>query len=203
MSDPRPALEALLVELTRRGSPLGRYLRRGLQEDEVVSKMSVNGALPHADVVALYAWHDGFDRFDVPVSPEGFVSLFPAHPEFNPLDETLQVFQQRRELAEAEATVPVRHADGSWNKTDAEQIWSRSWFPVFEGGGSELIFISNSESQAGSVWLHPVQDEPRRLYDSLGAAADAVRLALVDGRLVLDDSGVFTVESRSRDDIQL
>lgn len=52
--------------------------------------------------------------------------------------------------------------------------------PLFEGGGSEVIFISNGEADAGSVWLHPVQDAPRRLYDSLGDAADAVRMALID-----------------------
>ncbi len=67
--------------------------------------------------------------------------------------------------------------------------------PVFQGGGSEVIFISNDEDHAGAVWLHPVQDAPRRLYDSLGDAAYAVRMALIDGRLMLDEIGVFTLES--------
>lgn len=195
MSDPRPALEALLGELARKGSPLAGHMRPGLHADEIVSRMSAVGAHPHADVVSVYAWHDGFDRSRMPTSPEGLVSLFPSHREFNPLDETLQLYARWREMAEADAAVPVRHADGSWRAPDPEQVWSRSWFPIFQGGGSEVIFISNDEDHAGAVWLHPVQDAPRRLYDSLGDAAEAVRTALIDGRLMLDETGVFTLES--------
>lgn len=203
MSDPRPALEALLAELTRRGSPLADHMRAGLPVHDVVSRMSEAGARPHADVVSLYAWHDGFDRFQIPTSPNGMVALLPSHREFNALDETLEVFAQWREMAEADATAQVRQADGSWRKPDPERVWSRSWFPTFQGGGSEVIFISNEEADAGSVWLHPVQDAPRRLYDSLGDAVDAVRMALTAGRLVLDDAGAFTAESRRRAGIQV
>lgn len=170
-------------------------MRPGLPADEVVSRMSEAGAHPHADVVSLYVWHDGFDRFRVPTSPDGMVALFPSHREFNPLDDTMMLFAQWREMAAADAAVPVRQADGSWGRTEPEQMWSRSWFPVFQGGGSEVIFISNDEDHAGAVWLHPVQDAPRRLYDSLGDAAYAVRMALIDGRLMLDEIGVFTLES--------
>jgi len=203
VNDPRPALEALLGELTGRGSSLGDHLRPGLEINEVMSRMSEIGAQPHADAVSLYAWHDGFDRFRVPASPEGLVSLFPSHQEFNPLDEMLQLFAEWREMAEADVAVPVRQADGSWRAPDPEQIWSRFWFPVFQGGGSEVIFISNDEASSGSVWLHPIQDAPRRLFDSLGDAADAVRVALIDGRLVLDNTGVFTLESRRRAGLEI
>jgi cell wall assembly regulator SMI1 len=203
MSDPRPALEALLGELTRRGSSLSSRMRPGLPADEVVSRMSEAGARPHADVVSLYVWHDGFDRFRVPISPDGMVALFPSHREFNPLDDTMMLFAQWREMAAADAAVPVRQADGSWGRTEPEQVWSRSWFPVFHGGGSEVISISNDEANAGSVWLHPIQDAPRRLYDNLSDAAEAIRMALIDGRLVLDSKGVFTLESIGRSGIEL
>jgi hypothetical protein len=111
------------------------------------------------------------------------------------MDETLQLFAQRREMAEADAAVPVRRADGSWSAPDPEQVSSRSWFPVFQGGDSEIIFISNGEDHAGAVWLHPVQDEPRRQYDSLGDAAHAVRMALIVGRLMLDKTRVLIPRS--------
>jgi hypothetical protein len=39
--------------------------------------------------------------------------------------------------------------------------------------------------------------------DSLGDAADAVRMALIDGRLELDNKGVFTFESTRRAGIDL
>src|SRR6266851_281336 len=195
MSDPRPALDALLDELTRRGSPLSAHLRPGLPDQQVAARMSAAGARAHADVVSLYAWHDGFDRFSVPIGPDGMASLFPSHPEFNPLEEMLTVFAQWRDRADAEATVPVRQPDGSWDQPDPEKVWSRLWFPVFEGGGSEVIFISKDDADPGSVWRHPIQDAPRRLYNTLGEAADAIRQALIDGRLEIDTVGAFIAAS--------
>jgi hypothetical protein len=197
MSDSTPALEALLAELTRNGSPLATYLQPGLSEAEIRSRMAAVEARPHADVIALYRWHNGFDRFRVPTSTNGMLSLVPYPPEFNPLDEPLEVFAQLRHFAETEAAIPHRH-QGSWKSLDPDHIWSRAWFPIFQGGGSEVIFITSEQSDAGSVWLHPVQDAPRRLFDTLADAMDAVRMALVDGRLALDSKGIFTFESNQR-----
>jgi cell wall assembly regulator SMI1 len=195
VSDPRPALNALVDELTRRGSPLKAHLRPGVPYEEVAARLSAAGAIAHADVVALYAWHDGFDRFSVPVGPDGVASLFPSHPEFNPLEEMLAVYSRWRDHAEEDATVPVRQRDGSWRAPDPDEVWSRLWFPVFEGGGSEVIFISNEDADPGSVWRHPIQDDPRRLYNNLAEAADAMRQALIDGRLEIDSVGAYTSAS--------
>jgi cell wall assembly regulator SMI1 len=153
------------------------------------------GAEPHPDVIKLYAWRNGFDRFRVPVSSNGLVSLVPSHQEFNPLDEVSEVYVRRRQAAESEGAIPGRHFDGVWRTIDPEDIWSRRWFPIFQGAGGEVIFIDNRDPSAGSVWLHPVQDSPRRLYDSLAEAMESVREALVDGRLQLDSQGVFTFET--------
>ena len=58
---------------------------------------------PHPDFVALYGWHDGYDRFQVPVSDNGLVSLMPSHQEFNPLAETVDEFALWRRIAESMA----------------------------------------------------------------------------------------------------
>jgi cell wall assembly regulator SMI1 len=195
VTDPVRALDALLAELTSRGSPLAKYLEPGLAADHVDARLRELGSRPHSDVIDLYGWHNGFDRFRVPTSSNGLVSLVPSHQEFNPLEEAAKLYVQWREIAERLAATPIRDIDGAWRTIDPEETWSRSWFPIFQGGGSEAIFINNGDHDAGSVWLHPVQDAPRRLFDTLADAIDGVRQALVDGRLRLDGHGVFTLES--------
>ena len=113
------------------------------------------------------------------------------------------MFARWRNHAAEDAAVPVRQRDGSWRAPDPEEVWSRQWFPVFEGGGSELIFISNEESDPGSVWRHPIQDDPRRLYNSLGEAADAIRQALVDGSLEIDGVGAYLVTSKRSTELEI
>jgi cell wall assembly regulator SMI1 len=194
VTDATQALEALLAELTSRGSPLANFLEPGLPAAHIETRLAELGAEPHSDVIKLYAWHNGFDRFRVPVSDNGIVSLVPFE-EFNPLEETADVYFSWRQAAERDGATPVRHIDGLWRTIDPEDMWSRRWFPIFQGPGSEVIFIDNRDVSAGSVWLHPVQDSPRRLYGSLAEAMDTIRQALVDGRLQLDSDGVFTHES--------
>ena len=195
MSEAVAALQALLEELTRHGSVLADHLEPGLPRDQVRALIRQAGARPHADVIELYAWHNGFDRFRVPVGPNGIASLVPSHQEFNPLGETLDVYVQRRSIAEGIGATPMRTRGGGWETIDPDTVWSRDWFPIFEGPGSEVIFIDNSTDAAGSVWLHPVQDSPRRLFSNLADAMNAVRLALVEGRLELDAAGAFTYDS--------
>jgi len=194
VTDPTQALDALLAELTRRGSPLANFLEPGLPAGQVEARLAKLGAEPHPDVIKLYAWHNGFDRFRVPVSENGFVSLVPFQ-EFNPLEEVAEVYVEWRQRAESEGATPVRHRDGLWRTIDPEDMWSRRWFPIFQGAGSEVIFIDNRDGSAGSVWRHPVQDSPHRLYGSLAEAMDSVRQALMDGRLQLDRHGVVTHKS--------
>ncbi len=192
MSEVSRALDALVAELTGRGSPLATFLEPGLPEKEVRSRLSAVGAQAHSDVVSLYGWHNGFDRFRVPTSSQGMVSLVPSHLEFNHLGEAVELFARLVKMANQEAEIPHRLADGSWGSIDPDQIWSKAWFPIFQGGGSEVVFVSGEKGEDGSIWVHPIQDSPRRLFDSLADAADAVRHALIDGRLLLDEKGVFT-----------
>jgi cell wall assembly regulator SMI1 len=173
---------------------LASFLEPGLPAGRVEARLAELGAEPHPDVIKLYAWHNGFDRFRVPVSDNGIVSLVPFE-EFNPLEQVAEVYFSWRQAAERDGATPVRHLDGLWRTIDPEDMWSRRWFPIFQGAGSEVIFIDNRDVSAGSVWLHPVQDSPRRLYGSLAEAMDSVRQALMDGRLQLDSHGVFTHES--------
>jgi hypothetical protein len=187
VSDVAAAVDALLHELTRRGSPLTTHLNPGLPVDEIVRVMREIGAQPDADVVQLYSWRNGFDRFQVPHSDNGIASLVPSHQEFNQLNEAADLFTQRRKLAEGEAVY-----------MNPDDIWAREWFPVFEAPGSEVIFVNNGPNDPGSVWLHPLSDEPQRLFDSLAHAFDAVRTALSVGFLELDARGVFTFESARR-----
>lgn len=196
-------LDALVAELTRKGSPLATFLQPSLPEKEVRSRLSSAGAHAHSDVISLYGWHNGFDRFQVPISSQGMVSLVPAHPEFNSLDETLELFVSLVKMAKEQAEIPQRLAGGSWGTTDPDEIWPRTWFPIFQGGGSEVVFVNNQKEDDGSVWVHPIQDSPRRLFDSLADAAGAVRQALADGRLLLDEKGVFTRASTKEAGLQI
>lgn len=189
MSSLSDALDALVLELTNRGSPVSTLLLPGLAEEEVRSRLSAAGAQAHSDVVVLYAWHNGHDRFRAPVSSQGIASLFPWYIEFNSLDESIETFADLLRIAQ--------------RSRDPEQVWSRSWFPVCKGGGSEWLFLNSQAGDEGSLWMHPIQDSPRRLYKSLSDAVLAVRQALIDGSLVLDSVGVYTRESAQEAGLQI
>ena len=189
MSRLAESLNALVGELTTRGSPVSSLLVPGLAEEEIKSRLSAAGIRAHPDVISLYAWHNGLDRFRAPASSDGIPSLFPLHMEFSALDESIETFADL-----------LRNAQ---RFPDSEQVWSRSWFPVFKGGGSEYLLVNGQSHDGGSLWAHPIQDAPRRLYNSIADGAAAVRQALLDGHLALDHAGVFTRDSARRSGLQI
>ena len=58
MTDVSRRLDALVAELTRRGSPIATFLEPGLPKKEIRSRLAAAGAHAHPDVVSLYGWHN-------------------------------------------------------------------------------------------------------------------------------------------------
>jgi hypothetical protein len=125
VSELSDALDALLAEHTRIGSPAPGYLRPGLPADDVARQIAASvGFDPPAELTDLYAWHDGFDndawrRDDVAA---GFARLF-DDTYFAPLADAVA---SRRESIQIDETTATYAEPGT-----APQSWKPSWFPAF------------------------------------------------------------------------
>jgi hypothetical protein len=195
MSDLTRILDALLEELTGRGSPIRQFLAPPLSLSVIKQLISRIDADVHPDVSEVFAWHNGIDQTALTASPTPYASIIPSHREFLPLEGALVEYERRRRLAARIAEMPMRDpAGGKLTKVTVDEVWSKSWFPVFFGGGSESIYVSNAKDGVGSVWIDTVQSDPERLFDSLAAAINAVTKALNSGVLQIVD-GAYALET--------
>lgn len=199
MTDLRDSLDALVAELRRLGSDIGAYLQPGLPPEAIQGAVSAAGARPHEDVVTLFAWRNGTDIERLAADGKIDLSLTPSRRDFYPLDRTIDEFRLRIDSARRAAARPMRGSDGEFHAQDPDTIWSPAWFPILFGEGSESIYI-RSDGEPGSVWFDAVHDPPRRLFDSLADAVDALRSGLANGR-IMQNSGVFVRPSQVPSDL--
>lgn len=128
MSDLTDALDALMAQHRRIGSPVPGYLRPGLRADDVRRQiLATVGVEPPADVVDPFVWRDGIDneaweRDDVAT---GFARLF-GDAYFAPLANAIRHYRERIEGDEIAALYSL--------PGEAVQTWKPSWFPVFSEG---------------------------------------------------------------------
>ena len=181
VSDLTDALDTLMAQHQRIGSPVPGYLRPGLSADNVRKRISASIALDASpDVVDVFAWHDGIDneawmRDGVGT---GFARLFgDAH--FAPLDGAVREYRERIEGDELTA----RYSDPG----AAVETWRPSWFPVFSQGWDTYgVECDPRRPDHGRVydpaWDPPAGDYPApRFRDLLHLVASAIRRFEADG----------------------
>jgi hypothetical protein len=147
MSSLTAALEALLAEHDRIGSPVRHYLTKGRPEAEVRSRLQALGLDPADDLVAFYAWQDGIET-DVWRRDSGAVGGLYLYPWYTSPG-----------LAEAEERYRIKRlvSTEAYGKTlrrreDVPDVgyWAKSWFPLFIG---DLTYAADSRGgPVSSVW---------------------------------------------------
>jgi hypothetical protein len=128
VSELTEALEALMGEHRRIGSPVPRYLRPGLPADDVRGQIVATvGHDPPADAIEPFAWHDGIDEeaWRRDSAGTGFARLF-GDAYLAPLANAIRHYRERIETDETAAQFSM--------PGDAVQTWKPSWFPVFSEG---------------------------------------------------------------------
>jgi cell wall assembly regulator SMI1 len=186
LTELREALDKLVAEHRRLGSPVGDYLRPGLPAADVERQFEALGLPAPPDVVDLYGWADGTDeeawQGDARQAP---FLRFIGDTYFPNLDGAARWCRTVRELARstAEASVGALEPDG---------LWHPSWFPIFRRDRGEFSIVC-SRVEAPSVH-EVVWDVPElgRSFPNLTAlmrtATDELREAFVwlaDDRVLL------------------
>lgn len=175
------SLDALVGDLSDRGSPLRSYLKPGLGRQETQREAEQRDAVLHPDVETLFGWHDGFDvaRWN---DDEVNLALLPGF-EFRPLYDALNQFELSRSIG--------GDLSAKWGGLEQDQVWAVTWCPIVSVDGRS-IYVSAGAADYGSVWFDPLQDEKLRLFASLSDAVEDVRAKLQAGTLNVTDGGLIT-----------
>jgi cell wall assembly regulator SMI1 len=181
----REALDELVTEHRRLGSPVGDFLRPGLAAADVERQFEALGLPAPPDVVDLYGWADGTDeeawQRDARQAP---FLRFIGDAYFPTLDSAATWCRTVRELAESIATDSV-------GALEAKALWHPSWFPIFRGDHGEFAVVC-SRVEAASVrevaWDIP---ELRRSFPNLTALMRTAAGELRDAFVWLADDRVL------------
>jgi cell wall assembly regulator SMI1 len=128
MTELTEALDELMAQHRRIGSPVPGYLRPGLPADDVRRRIVATlGLDPPADVIDPFAWHDGIDEeaWRRDGAGTGFARLF-GDAYLAPLADAIRHYRERIETDETTARYSM--------PGEALQTWKPSWFPVFSEG---------------------------------------------------------------------
>lgn len=123
---------------------------------------------PPAELIELYAWHNGSADAD------GF---FAQH-SFYSLDQAIEAYQHNLEASQA---------------NDGQPSWPPNYWPLM-GAGNEYFVL---DCQTGVVWFYSLQDQPHYAFDGIGpffACIAAVMhhgmmMVMPDGKLMLHGPG--------------
>jgi hypothetical protein len=169
------ALDELMAQHRRIGSPVPEYLRPGLRTDDVRGQIVATvGVDPPSEAIDLFAWHDGTDhdawrRDD---AGTGFARLF-GDTYFAPLADGVRGYHESIEIDETTALYSTPEA--------APPTWGRSWFPVFSQGWETYGVECDPDSPArGRIylpsWEPPIDVAPGpRFRDLLHLVESAIR----------------------------
>jgi hypothetical protein len=160
MSELVEALDRLVSEHRRIGSPMPDFLVPGIHPDDVRARLGDLGLKPPEEVVELFAWHNGSDDSAFLDSgaglgyPRPFDDVF-----FGTLDEAIAFYG---DCLKIDRNVVATYGD------PAAAIWRLSWFPPFSGGlPSYGIECDPTVPSAGMVfepqWHPPIEgsEHPR------------------------------------------
>jgi hypothetical protein len=166
------ALEALMAQHRRIGSPVPDYLRPGLPVS-TVRETIVTAVLLDApdDLLELFAWHDGIDeeswqRDDVGT---GFARVF-GDTYFAPLADAIGEYRERIETDEMVAR---------YSTPDAALVtWKPSWFAAFcRGWDTSAVECDPASTDLGRVydpaWEPPIDIGPGPRFRDLPHLVEA------------------------------
>ena len=157
MSELVDALERLMLEHRRIGSPVPDFLLPGLDPPAIRARIATLGLEAPDEAVELFAWHDGTDndRYLSTGAGIGYARLF-DDVFFGTLDEAIEYYGECLEID--------RNVGSMYE--DYEPTWRLSWFPPFSGGlptyGIECDAASPVRGMLFAPEWHPPIEEPIR-----------------------------------------
>jgi hypothetical protein len=157
MSELVDALDRLMGEHRRIGSPVADFLLPGLHPAAIRARIATIGLEAPDEAVELFAWHNGTDneRYLSTGSGIGYGRLF-DDVFFGTLDEAIAYYGECLQIDRGVAMM----------YEDAEPTWRLSWFPPFSGGlptyGIEADPGSHDRGMVFEPWWHPPIDDPTR-----------------------------------------
>ena len=174
MSELADALDALVAEHRRIGSPLPNYLRPGAPADVAREQIRATvGGQPPDDLVDLFSWHDGTDKdaWRRDEAGTGFARFF-GDTHFATLATAVKVYADSIETDEITARYSMTGT--------APQLWTPSWFPAFATGDVVAVECDAASKDLGAVydvnWHPPTSDvHVPRFRDLLHLAQSMVR----------------------------
>jgi hypothetical protein len=155
MSELVDALERLMIEHRRVGSPLPDFLLPGLDSTAIRKRIAPLGLEPPDEAVELFAWHDGLDnkRYLSTGAGIGYGRLF-DDVFFGTLDDAIEYYGKCLEIDRGTAMFDE----------EAEPTWRLSWFPPFSAGlptyGIECDAASPARGMIFEPWWHPPVEDP-------------------------------------------
>jgi hypothetical protein len=158
MSELVDALDRLMLEHRRIGSPLPDFLLPGLEPAAIRARIASLGFDPPDEAVDLFAWHNGVDneRYVSTGAGIGYGRLF-DDVFFGTLDEAVAYYGDCLQIDRDVADV--------YGDPD-DAIWRVTWFPPFSAGlptyGIECDAASPSRGQVFEPWWHPPIEDPIR-----------------------------------------
>ena len=157
MSELVDALERLMAEHRRVGSPFPDYLLPGLDPATIRAQIATIGLEAPDEAVELFAWHNGVDhdRYISDGAGIGYGRLF-DDVFFGTLDEAIAYYGMCLEIDRGNAIF----------FEEAEPTWRLSWFPPFSAGlptyGIECDAASPVRAMVFEPWYHPPVEDPIR-----------------------------------------
>lgn len=142
-----PGLDQLIDAEEASGSPVRRYLRPGIPESVVRGRLSAIGLRAPAELVELYAWHDGLDQQAwIDHGHHSNLELFP-YSDFPPIDRAISDYL---ELKSTWQDTPwygeyLAGTDPGWG------YWRTEWFPLFWADKSRHA-IDCSDGCRAPIW---------------------------------------------------
>jgi len=163
MSELVDALERLMVEHRRIGSPLPDFLLPGLDPAAIRARIATLGMNAPDEAVDLFAWHDGTDdeRYLSTGAGIGYARLF-DDVFFGTLDEAIEYYG---DCLQIDRNVMEMYEE-------AERTWRLSWFPPFSGGRPTYGIECEAESAVHGMlfqpeWHPPIEEPIRPRFRSL------------------------------------
>lgn len=146
LTELRAALDDLVAEHTRAGSPLARHLRPGLAAEVVAARLAAAGLEPASDAIGLYGWADGIDQASWHREAPGArgLELFP-YAFFSDLGTALEDYARMRAMTE-ETLAAGAGAPG-------DDLWRPSWLPIFEEAPGWYGLDCASATGPSPVWI--------------------------------------------------
>jgi hypothetical protein len=168
------ALEAMVAEHDRIGSPLRSRLGPGLPRENVEAALAELGLTAPEELVELYGWHEITDAPDDRTRVEWFWSGEPYR-----LDEAVADYRRSIEMGGVTPAELDEHVRRMTPASSFTGFWRTDWFPILSGEPETYaIECGRAARSSAAVWRanwHPDDRFPTmRVASSLTAAVERI-----------------------------